>query len=229
MLTICCIYLYLIPSHTISFQSSEFRFGHYDNLYKNTNFVHIAVSAFVGIVLLTMHHPMCYLYVHMHTLILRHILEDNKKSQRRWWKTPRGNSEAMKMCKSLILNQREHWSESEFNKCFSLGRLNMTNATDCKGRIICRWNLIQITLKQNTNDFGLHKCFSLGLSWLWGIQQKYCFSNALMYLSPKLPKHWLECNAVSATCWGSFVDLYFSQCVSCTLVFNFSKICTFQL
>lgn len=37
---------------------------------------------------------------------------------------------------SLILVQFEHWLEFEFSKCYLLGRLNMTNATDCKGRLV---------------------------------------------------------------------------------------------
>jgi len=31
---------------------------------------------------------------------------------------------------------------------------------------MCHWNHIQITSNRNTDDFCLHKCFSLGLSWL---------------------------------------------------------------
>ena len=53
----------------------------------------------------------------------------------------------------------------EFSKCYLLGHLNMTmlqTVTEDRRH----WNHIQIISNGDTDDYCVHKCFSLGLSWL---------------------------------------------------------------
>ena len=47
----------------------------------------------------------------------------------------------------------------------------------------CHWNHIQITPNGDTSDSCVHKCFSLGLSWLWQILQhtNHCEFTSLSY------------------------------------------------
>ena len=53
----------------------------------------------------------------------------------------------------------------EFSKCYLLGQLNMTMLqTVTEDR--CHWNHIQIISNGDTDDYCVHKCISLGLSWL---------------------------------------------------------------
>ena len=85
----------------------------------------------------------------------------------------------------------------------------------------CHWNRIQITSNRNTDDFCAPKCFSLGLSWLcffnwliiWNVdwlQLTFLSTWSHEFVTDIIPTQaltWLV-NAVSATCWGSFGDLW---------------------
>lgn len=55
----------------------------------------------------------------------------------------------------------------EFSKCTFFVGVNTTNAVD-EGR--CYWNSIQITSNGDTDDYCVHKCFTLGLSCLYSLR-----------------------------------------------------------
>lgn len=57
---------------------------------------------------------------------------------------------------------------SEYSKCYLLGRLHLTeSSTSWWGHQVKHWNQTKTTSNGDTNDFCVHKCFSLGLPWLW--------------------------------------------------------------
>lgn len=69
--------------------------------------------------------------------------------------------------KSLILGHLKDGLDFEFSKCTFFVGVNTTNAVD-EDR--CYWNSIQITSNGDTDDYCVHKCFTLGLSCLYSLR-----------------------------------------------------------
>jgi len=91
----------------------------------------------------------------------------------------------------------------------------------------CYWSHVQITSNGATDDSCFHKCFSLGLSWLWVLRQTYHRTNVETVISRHFHMTrerrgfvttiartqaltWVL-NAVSATCWGNCSDFWFPR------------------